>query len=108
MSPEVIAMLALLDPHNVVVHQPNAPRIALHVTGDDTPSELSMFRLSPQDLPTSAVGGFRVSEPLVDLFDGAHRHIANVAVLPGDPAADQIVERLIRARNAGKRPLARK
>jgi hypothetical protein len=108
MSPEVLAMLALLDPHNAVVHQPNAPRIALHFTGDETPSELSMFRLYSHDLPTSAVGGYRVSEPLVELFNAAYRHVTNVAVLPGDPAADQIVERLIRARNAGKRPLVRK
>lgn len=108
MNAEVFAMLAFLNPHNAVTHQPNTPRIVLHITGDETPSELSMLQFSPQDLPTSAAGSYTISEPLVDLFNAAHEHVAHVAVLPGDPAADQIVEKLIRARRAVKRPLARK
>lgn len=46
--------------------------------------------------------------PLVELFNVAQEHVASVAVLPGDPEADEVVERLIRARSASKRAIARK
>ena len=107
MTPETMALLALLDPHHAVVSNFEAPRVAIQLTGDETPTSVPFGRDFPE-LPTCSTSSFVVSEPLVDLVRSATAHVQAMAVLPGDEKADEVVERLLAKRPSNKRPLRRK
>ena len=94
--------------HNAVVTQTQTPRVTYHITGDVTPTCIRLDCVLISHLPTGSLGKYRVEEPLVELFEAAHDHVSSMAVLPGDEAADAVVDRLMRRRVSTKRALPRK
>lgn len=61
------------------------------------------------DLPTLPTAQLPILEPIVELVAAAEAHIRAMAFLPGDPAADELVQRLRSSRSAeGKRSLTRR
>ncbi len=105
MNPETLALFALLDPSNTVAAPPNLPRIAMHLTGEETPSSLSCTTLP--EMPTCSTSKPLVCDPLVELVEAATEHVMALAVLPGDEKADLIVDRLLAGRTQSKKKLKR-
>lgn len=84
------------------------PRVVNHVVGDETPSIVSMRSFDPAELPTSRSGEYQIAKPLKELVQSVGEYVRAMAFLPGDPEADEIVERLMRMRQETKRPLKRR
>ena len=101
-------MLLHGSPGNTLVTTRPSPRVVRRITSDETPAVHAPRHWFRESLPTSTSGQYRVIEPLPDLVRAAFSHVESMAVLPGDPEADKIVERLIQRRTEAKRPLRRK
>ncbi len=105
MSPETLAIFALLDPSSGAAELPDQPRISMHLTGDETPTSRCW---STPDIPTCATTHLLVADPIVELVNSAINHVTTFAVLPGDEEADAIVDRLLERRPRTKRKLKKR